>query len=129
MNTFLAFYQTYHSLDDIPNPTIKTMEDEYPSIEECTKAMHFHMASLQKNENKGIHTYIKSLESILTIPTTSYNKQVKENKRLVNLKKLSNEIIMGKSTEDTVMELDGEGVANYEQLKDLICKECDKHDH
>ena len=35
---------------------------------------------------------------------------------------------MGKSTEDTVMELDGEGTANYEQLKDLICKECDKHD-
>ena len=24
MNTFLAFYQTYHSLDDIPNPTIRT---------------------------------------------------------------------------------------------------------
>ena len=26
------------------------------------------------------------------------------------------------------MELDGESVANYEQLKDLICKECDKCD-
>ena len=32
MITFLAFYQTYHSLDDIPNPTIRTMEDEYPTI-------------------------------------------------------------------------------------------------
>ena len=27
-----------------------------------------------------------------------------------------------------MMELDREGVANYEQLKDLIHKECDKHD-
>ena len=36
---------------------------------------------------------------------------------------------MGKSTEDTAMELDGEFVANYEQLKDLIHKECDKCDH
>ena len=36
---------------------------------------------------------------------------------------------MGKSTEDTVMELDGEGVANFKQLKDLICNECDKRDH
>ena len=26
------------------------------------------------------------------------------------------------------MELDGEGAANYEQLKDLIRKECDKRD-
>ena len=122
MNTFLAFYQTYHSLDDIPNPMIRTMEDEYPTVKECTKAMHFHTTSLQRSENSGIQTYVKCLESILTIPTTSYNKQVKENKQLLNLKKLSNEIIMGKSTEDTTMELDGEGTANYEQLKDLIRK-------
>ena len=80
MNTFLAFYQTYHSLDDIPNPTIRTMEDEYPTVEECTKAMHFHTASLQRSKNSGIQTYVKCLESILTIPKTSYNKQVKENK-------------------------------------------------
>ena len=80
MNTFLAFYQTYHSLDDIPNPTIRTMEDEYPTIEERTKAMHFHVASLQRSKNSGIQTYVKCLESILTIPMTSYNKQVEENK-------------------------------------------------
>ena len=35
---------------------------------------------------------------------------------------------MGKSTEDTTMELDREG-ADYKQLKDLIHKECDKRDH
>ena len=35
---------------------------------------------------------------------------------------------MGWSTEDTTMELDGEGAANFEQLKDLIRKECDKWD-
>ena len=35
---------------------------------------------------------------------------------------------MGRSTEDTAMELDGEGMANYKQLKDLIREECDKHD-
>ena len=36
---------------------------------------------------------------------------------------------MGWSTEDTAMELNGEGAANFEQLKDLIRKECDKQDH
>ena len=80
MNIFLAFYQTYHSLDDIPNPTIRTMEVEYPTVEEHTKALHFHTVSFQKNENTGIHTSIKCLETNLTIPTTSYNKQVQENK-------------------------------------------------
>ena len=35
---------------------------------------------------------------------------------------------MGKSTEETAMELDGEGAANFEQLQDLIRKECDKRD-
>ena len=53
---------------------------------------------------------------------------MEENQRLLNLKKLSNEIILGKSTEDTLMELDGERATNYEQLKDLIRKECDKRD-
>ena len=35
---------------------------------------------------------------------------------------------MGQAMEDTAMELDGEGAANFEQLKDLIRKECDKQD-
>ena len=80
MNTFLAFYQTYHGLDDVPNPTIRIMEDKYPTVEEHTKAMHFHTTSLQQSKNSGIQIYVKCLESILTIPTTSYNKQVEENK-------------------------------------------------
>ena len=80
MNAFLAFYQTYHSLDDVPNPTIRTMEDEYPTVEEHMKVMHFHTTSLQRSKNSGIQTYVKCLKSILTTPTTSYNKQVEENK-------------------------------------------------
>ena len=71
---------------------------------------------------------MKCLECILVTPTAAYDKQVEENKRLLNVKKLSNEIIMGKTTEDTAMELDGEGAANFEQLQDLIRKECDKRD-
>ena len=43
------------------------------------KALQSHMVSLQNAENKGIQTYIKCLETILTIPTNSYNKQVQEN--------------------------------------------------
>ena len=35
---------------------------------------------------------------------------------------------MGETTEDTAMELDTEGGASFEQLQDLIKKECDKRD-
>ena len=125
---FLHFYQNHHTLDEVPKPTVRRMESEYATVEERTKALQYHTASLQRPENSGIQLYIKCLECILVTPTAAYNKQVDENKRLLNVKKLSNEIIMGKTTEDTAMELDGEGAANFEQLQDLIQKECDKRD-
>ena len=104
------------------------MESEYATVAERTKALQYHTASLQRPENSGIQLYIKCLEGILVTPTAAYDKQVEENKRLLNVKKLSNEIIMGKTTEETAMELDGEGAADFEQLQDLIRKECDKRD-
>ena len=62
------------------------------------------------------------------MPSVSYDKQVEENNRDIVLKKLSNEIILGKTTESTAMELDAEGGTSFEQLQDLIKKECDKRD-
>ena len=125
---FLHFYQNHHTLDDVPKTTVRTMESEYATVEERTKALQYHTASLQRPENPGIQLYTKCLECILVTPTAAYDKQVNKNKRLLNVKKLSNEIIMGKTTEDTAMELVGEGAANFEQLQDLIQKECDKRD-
>ena len=125
---FLHFYQNHHTLDEVPKPTLRIMESEYATVEERTKALQYHTTSLQRPENSGIKLYTKCLECILVTPTAAYGKQVDENKRLRNVKKLSNEIIMGKTTEDTAMELDGEGSANFDQLQDLIRKECDKHD-
>ena len=125
---FLHFYQNNHTLDEVPKHTLRTMESEYATVEERTKALQYHTASLQRPENSAIQLYTKCLECVLVTPTAAYNKQVDENKCLLNVKKLSNEIIMGKTTEDTAMELDGEGTANFEQLQDLIRKECDKCD-
>ena len=125
---FLHFYRNHHTLDECPKATIRMMESEYATVAERTKAVQYHTASLQRPENSVIQLYIKCLEGILVTPTAAYDKQVDENKRLLNVKKLSNEIIMGKTTEDTAMELDGEGAADFEQLQDLIRKECDKHD-
>ena len=62
------------------------------------------------------------------MPSTSYEKQIDEHNRDIVLKELSNEIILGKTTESTAMELDAEGGTSFEQLQDLITKECDKQD-
>ena len=125
----LHFYQNHNTLDEVQKPTARTMDSEYATVEKRTKALQYHTASLQCPENSGIQLYTNCLECILVTPTAAYDKQVEENKRLLNVKKLSNEIIMGKTTEDTAMELDGEGAAKFEQLQDLIRKECDKRDH
>ena len=124
----LHFYQNHHTLDEVPKPTLRIMESENATVEERAKDLQYHTASLPRPENSGIQRYTKCLECILVTPTATYDKQVDENKCLLNVKKLSNEIIMGKTTENTAMELDGEGAANFEQLQDLIRKECDKGD-
>ena len=38
----------------------------------------------------------------------------------------STEIMTGKATKDSTMDQDGEGAPNYEQLQDLIQRECNK---
>ena len=60
------------------------------------------------------------------MPSTSYEKHFDEKNRDIVLKKLSNEIILGKTTESTAMERVAEGGESFEQLQYLIKKECDK---
>ena len=45
---FLHFYQNHHTLDEVPKPTVRTMESEYATVEERTKALQYHTASLQR---------------------------------------------------------------------------------
>ena len=62
------------------------------------------------------------------MPSSSFEKQIEENNKEIALTKLSNEIILGKTTENTAMELDAEGGASFKQLQELIRKECNKRD-
>ena len=51
---FLHFYQNHHTLDEIPKPTIRTIDAEYATVEERTIAMQHHTTSLQQPKNSGI---------------------------------------------------------------------------
>ena len=44
---FLPFYQTHHTLDEIPKPTISRMDAEYTTVEDRTTAMQHYTTSLQ----------------------------------------------------------------------------------
>ena len=126
--SFIASYCAHHNLDTIPSPSIHPLTNTYTTAAQRDKEQLLHTKSLQLPENKGLQTFHKTVECIITVPSVSFEKQIDENNKEIVLKKLSTEIIMGKTTEDTAMELDAEGGASFEQLQDLIKKECDKRD-
>ena len=66
---FLHFYQNLHTRDEVPKPTLRTMDAEYATIGERTVAMQHHTAYLQRPKNSRIQLYTKCLESIL-VPST-----------------------------------------------------------
>ena len=124
--SFIASYCSHHNLESIPSPSIHPLTNTYTTAAQRDKEQLLHTKSLQLPENKGLQTFRKTVECIITVPSVNFDIQIDENNKEIVLKKLSTEIIMGKTTEDTAMELDAEGGASFEQLQDLIKKECDK---
>ena len=127
-DSFISSYCTHHNLETIPTPTIHPLSTTHTSANERDTELLLHTKSLQRHENNGLQTFRKAIEGIIIAPSVSYEKQIEENNRDIILKKLSNDIILGKATESTAMELDAEGGASFEQLQELIKKECDKRD-
>ena len=127
-DSFISSYCTHHNLENIPTPTIHPLSITHASANERDTELLLHTKSLQRHENNGLQTFRKAIEGIIIAPSVSYEKQIEENNRDIVLKKLSNDIILGKATESTAMELDAEGGASFEQLQELIKKECDKRD-
>ena len=125
-DSFISSYCTHHNLETIPSPTIHPLSTTHTSANERDTELLLHTKSLQQHENNGLQTFLKAIEGIIIAPSVSYEKQIEENNRDIILKKLSNDIILGKTTESTAMELDAEGGASFEQLQELIKKECDK---
>ena len=127
-DSFITSYCCFHNLDAIPSPSIHPLTNTHTSATDRDTELLLHTKSLQSNKSKGLQTFRKAIEGIITMPSSSFNQQIEENNKEIALKKLSNEIILGKTIENTAMELDAEGGASFEQLQELIKKECDKRD-
>ena len=121
--SFISSYCAHHNLDTIPSPSIHPLMNTHTSAAERDMELLLHTKSLQLPNNKGLQIFRKTV-----MPSASFEKQSEENNKEIILKKLSMEIILGKTRENTAMELDAEGGADFEQLQDLIKKECDKRD-
>ena len=126
--SFISSYCAHHNLDTIPSPLIHPITNTHTSAAECDTELLLHTKSLQLPDNNCLQIFRKTIESIITMPSASFKKQIEENNKEIVLKKLSTDIVMGKTTENTAMELDAKGGASFEQLQDLITKECDKRD-
>ena len=121
-DSFMSSYCTHHNLETIASPTIHPLSTTHTSATERDTEVLLHTKSLQRQENIGLQTFRNAIKVIIIMSSVSYEKQIEENNRDIILKKLSNEIILGKTTESTAMEFDAEGGASFEQLQELIKK-------
>lgn len=121
-------YALHHSVT-MPAATLRIAVIPRDATPEDAAARHCAAArSLQRDENKEIQTFRKAVESILIIPQKAFLRTQEENDTAIALKKMATELVDGKATEATAMQLDAEGSASFEQLQDLIKKEVAKRD-
>ena len=102
--SFISSFCAHHNLDTIPSPMIHPLTNKYTTAADRDKEQLVHTKSLKLPDNKGIQTFRKTVECII----------IKEINKEIVLKKLSTEIILVTTTEDTAMELDADGGASFE---------------
>ena len=77
--SFISSYCAHHNLDTIPSPSIHPLRNTYTSAVECNTEHLLHTKSLQLPDNKGLQTFHKTVESIIIMPSASFEKQIEEN--------------------------------------------------
>ena len=84
--SFISSYCAHHNLDTTPSPSIHPLTNNHTSAAECDMEHLLHTKSLQLPDNKGLQTFRKALESIIIMPSISFEKQIKQNNKEIVLK-------------------------------------------
>ena len=95
--TFIASYCAHHNLDTIPSPSIHPLTNTYTTAAQRDKEQLLHTKSLQLPENKGLQTFRKTVECIVTVPSVSFETQIDENNKINCTKKVINRNNNGKN--------------------------------
>jgi hypothetical protein len=127
-NNIRHHYCRHHMLEMLPNTTTIAITGDYASQEELLVTQQAAATAAQRPENKGLQSFQLAVETILVLPTRHFLEQYEKSQHEIALKRLATELVDGKATEDTAMELDAEGAASHELLRDLIRKEVEKRD-
>ena len=85
-DSFISSYCAHHNLDTIKSPSIHPLTNTHTSATEQDAELLLHTKSLQLPKNKGLQTFRKTVESIITMPSASFEKQIEENNKGITLK-------------------------------------------
>ena len=85
-DSFITSYCSFHNLDTIPSPSIHPLTNTYTSATERDAELLLHTKSFQSNKNKGLQTFRKAIESIIIMPSASFETQIEENNKEIAVK-------------------------------------------
>ena len=77
-DSFITSYCSFHNLDTIPSLSIHPLTNTHTSATERDAELLLHTKSLQSNKNKGLQTFQKVIESIIIMPSASFETQIEE---------------------------------------------------
>ena len=86
LKSFISSYCAHHNLDTIPSPPIHPLTNTHTSAAERNTKLLLHTKSLQLPDNKDLQIFRKTIESIITMPSASFEKQIKENNKEIVIK-------------------------------------------
>ena len=85
-DSYITSYCCFHNLDAIPSPSIHPLTNTHTSATDRDTELLLHTKSLQSNKNKGLQTFRKAIEGIITMPSSSFDQQIEENNKEIALK-------------------------------------------
>ena len=85
-DSFITSFCSFHNLDAIPSPSTHPLTNTHTSVTERDAELLLHTKSLQSNKNKRLQTFWKAMESIIIMPSSSFEKQIEENNKEIALK-------------------------------------------
>ena len=85
-DSFITSYCCFHNLDAIPLPSIHPLTNTHTSATDRDTELLLHTKSLQSNKNKGLQMFRNAIEGIITMPSSSFDQQIEENNKEIELK-------------------------------------------
>ena len=126
LNAFYACYKEVHSIQTMPAPSNIPNVTEDLEDEERAAALEAHYNAMQLPVNQELPELLGYFEACFYHPWQKFLEQSDENERLLAIRKISNEAIIGTATDQTATVTDNEPPQDQPTLAATIAKEIEK---